>query len=125
VWTVPLVGCGECVGEIRVAGDADWSPTLCSLAMSVSVRLAQIDDVSQSAPLTARQREVAALVARGCTNSEIGVMLGISPNTVKKHVSCAFEVLHVSNRAELAALAARWREDIASGSDDAAVRVIA
>ncbi len=52
--------------------------------------------------LTSRQREVAELVAFGCTNAEIGNMLLISANAVKKHVSRLLELLEASNRTELA-----------------------
>lgn len=52
--------------------------------------------------LTTRQREVAELVAFGCTNAEIGTMLRISANAVKKHVSRLLELLDASNRTELA-----------------------
>ena len=57
--------------------------------------------------ITARQHEIALLVARGCTNPEIGTMLGISVNAVKKHVSRLLDVLDASNRTELAAMVAR------------------
>lgn len=52
--------------------------------------------------LTSRQREVAELVTFGCTNAEIGNMLSISANAVKKHVSRLLELLEASNRTELA-----------------------
>ena len=52
--------------------------------------------------LTSRQREVAELVAFGCTNAEIGNMLSISANAVKKHVSRLLDLLDASNRTELA-----------------------
>jgi DNA-binding NarL/FixJ family response regulator len=57
--------------------------------------------------ITSRQHEIAQLVARGSTNPEIGVMLGISVNAVKKHVSRLLDALHASNRTELAAMVAR------------------
>jgi DNA-binding NarL/FixJ family response regulator len=57
--------------------------------------------------ITTRQQEIALLVVRGCTNPEIGAMLGISVNAVKKHVSRLLEALHASNRTELAALLGR------------------
>ena len=37
--------------------------------------------------LTARQREVVALVRQGFTYAEIGARLGISPETVRVHVA--------------------------------------
>jgi DNA-binding NarL/FixJ family response regulator len=58
--------------------------------------------------LTPRQYEIAILVTRGCTNREIGTMLGISVNAVKKHVSRMLVALDASNRTELAAIAGGW-----------------
>jgi DNA-binding NarL/FixJ family response regulator len=55
------------------------------------------------APLTAREREVARLVASGATNREIAQTLFLSPKTVERHVSNALRKLGVRNRAELAA----------------------
>lgn len=57
--------------------------------------------------LTSRQREVAELVGFGCTNAEIGRMLRISANAVKKHVSRLLELLDASNRTELASTLSR------------------
>lgn len=54
--------------------------------------------------LTPRQHEIAILVARGLTNREIGVAIGRSINTVKKHLKQLFVALDVANRTELAAL---------------------
>jgi DNA-binding NarL/FixJ family response regulator len=58
--------------------------------------------------LTRRQYEIVILVTRGCTNPEIGAMLGISVNAVKKHVSRVLVVVDASNRTELAAIAGGW-----------------
>lgn len=53
--------------------------------------------------LTARQREVAVLVADGCSNGETARLLGISEKTVEKHVASLFERLGVRSRAAIAA----------------------
>ncbi|MFO0727673.1 MAG: LuxR family transcriptional regulator [Myxococcota bacterium] len=57
--------------------------------------------------LSARQREVAALVGLGRSNKEIAEQLGTSVNTVRNQLVVIFERLGVSSRAELAAMVAR------------------
>ena len=57
--------------------------------------------------LTAREREVLALVGRGHTNGEIGAALVISPKTVSVHVSNIMRKLGVRRRVEAAAVAHR------------------
>lgn len=52
--------------------------------------------------LTARQREVLALLAKGLTNDEIGGTLGISLPTVRTHVTAILARLDVTNRTEAA-----------------------
>jgi DNA-binding NarL/FixJ family response regulator len=55
--------------------------------------------------LTPRQLEVAALVATGSTNRQIGRALGISEKTAEIHVRNIMERLHVPSRAGVAAWA--------------------
>lgn len=52
---------------------------------------------------TAREREVATLIARGLTNPEIADALVLSPHTVGDHVKSLFEKLGVASRQELVA----------------------
>jgi DNA-binding CsgD family transcriptional regulator len=53
-------------------------------------------------PLTAREFEVARLVAEGRTNAEIAGELGLSPKTVSAHVEHILGKLGASRRAEIA-----------------------
>ena len=53
--------------------------------------------------LTERERDVAFLVARGCTDRDIANNLGISYATVRTHINSALRKQACSNRAELAA----------------------
>lgn len=53
--------------------------------------------------LTARQRQILDLVARGMTNRSIAETLGIRLGTVEFHVSSIFDKVGVNNRAALIA----------------------
>jgi len=48
--------------------------------------------------LTLREREVLGWLARGKTNAEIGMILGISSATVGKHLEHIYPKLGVENR---------------------------
>jgi DNA-binding NarL/FixJ family response regulator len=55
--------------------------------------------------LTAREREVAALIARGLTNDRIAAALFVAPKTAEKHVSNILDKLGFRHRTEVAAWA--------------------
>ena len=57
--------------------------------------------------LTPREREILALIAAGRANKEIGAELGVSEDTVKRHVSHILEKLDVNDRAQATAEAIR------------------
>jgi non-specific serine/threonine protein kinase len=53
--------------------------------------------------LTRREQDVAALVARGLSNSQIAAALVISPRTVETHVQHIMDKLGCTSRAQIAA----------------------
>lgn len=58
-----------------------------------------------SNPLTRREQEILALIAKGKTNSQIAEILYISPGTVRVHVHAILHKLDVPDRHEAIALA--------------------
>jgi DNA-binding CsgD family transcriptional regulator len=107
---LPILQPGELLGTIRCGHLQPFTPELrrdlTTLSSHVSVRLAQLGITTLPDPfltkLTPRQRDVARLCARGCTNADIGQALDLSENTVKKHLKDIFDMLEVTNRTELA-----------------------
>jgi DNA-binding NarL/FixJ family response regulator len=84
----------------RVAGgEAVFSPSLAGFVL----------DDPELARLTAREREVLRLIARGYLYKEAGLELGISPKTVEHHVSSVLRKLQLSNRHQLSRWATRRR----------------
>ena len=55
--------------------------------------------------LTEREREILDLLARGRSNAEITAHLGLSPKTVRNHVSNIFSKLQARDRAEAIVMA--------------------
>ena len=89
-------------------GDAVFSPRLAGFVLDA---FASTPDVRVADPeldlLTAREREVLRLIARGYTYKEIGGQLFISVKTVETHVSSVLRKLQLSSRHELT----RWAND--------------
>ena len=77
----------------------------------VTRRLAQLARGPQALPnpLSDRESEVLALIARGCTNREIADRLVISEKTAGHHVSHILDKLGLSRRSEAAVYAVRKR----------------
>ncbi|CAL77509.1 putative transcriptional regulatory protein, LuxR family [Bradyrhizobium sp. ORS 278] len=62
---------------------------------------------SDAFQLTARERDVLALMAEGCSNKEIARSLGISVHTAKFHVGSLLDKLDATGRTDAVAHAAR------------------
>jgi len=90
---------------IRAAADGQ-----ALIAPNVTVRLLEAFAGSSGAsvptpalePLTAREEEVLAVVARGLSNSEIAAELHVTLSTVKTHLASLMTKLGVRNRVEIA-----------------------
>ena len=93
----------------RVAeGDAVFSPRLAGFvldAFSGAIDLASVDEDLDR--LSAREREVMRLIARGYAYKEVAKELFISIKTVETHVSSVLRKLQLSNRHQLT----RWATD--------------
>lgn len=57
--------------------------------------------------LTQRQLEVLQMIAEGIAYRDVGKSLGLSERTIKYHVERILELLHLENRAQVIAYAAR------------------
>jgi DNA-binding CsgD family transcriptional regulator len=88
----------------RAAVEAARLPLALSALAGVGARGESASDGLM--PLTARQRQVAALVEIGLTNEQIARRLGITSRTVRKHLEDLFRRTGTCSRTQLAT---RWR----------------
>ncbi len=89
-------------GRIDVSVLSAWADTPGAAATAPTVAPA-----TRLAPLSEREREVLALIARGDSNKLIARAFDLSPHTVKRHVANILDKLGVDTRGQAAA---RWRE---------------
>jgi len=89
------------------AGDAVFSPRLAGFVLDAfrgDLPMPADPDLDQ---LSAREREVLRLIARGYTYKEVARRISVSPRTVETHVSSVLRKLQLSNRHELT----QWATD--------------
>jgi DNA-binding NarL/FixJ family response regulator len=92
----------------RVAeGDAVFSPRLAGFVLDAFREGARVGDDAELETLTAREREVLQLIARGYKYKEIAARLHLSVKTIEAHVSSVLRKLQLSSRAELT----RWAHE--------------
>jgi DNA-binding NarL/FixJ family response regulator len=89
------------------AGEPVFSPQLAALLIGEYRRLATSGPAGSTLPLSEREREVLAHIARGESYKAVGEALFISPKTVENHVRNTMAKLHLSRRHELI----RWAVD--------------
>jgi DNA-binding NarL/FixJ family response regulator len=94
----------------RVAdGDAVFSPRLAGFVLDAFREGDRVQSDSELNELTAREREVLQLIARGYRYKEIAARLHLSIKTVESHVSSVLRKLQLSSRHELTRWAAERR----------------
>jgi DNA-binding NarL/FixJ family response regulator len=89
-------------------GDAVFSPRLAGFVLDAFRSGAPPSDPELDV-LTAREREVLQLIARGYRYKEIAARLHLSVKTIETHVSAVLRKLQLSNRHELTRWAAERR----------------
>ena len=72
---------------------------------SMAGQAKQQEEPSNLKRLSERERQIAALIARGLKNKDIGRELNISENTVKRHLQSIFNKTGARDRLELAVMA--------------------
>ncbi len=97
----------QLIGAVRVvaAGDALLSPSITRRVIEQFARLPPPDGTDALAGLTAREREVLTLIARGLSNAEIAAELFVSDATVKTHVAHLLAKLQLRDRVQAVVLA--------------------
>ncbi|MFH1135706.1 MAG: LuxR C-terminal-related transcriptional regulator [Pseudomonadota bacterium] len=94
---------GNLQSTVAISSPASTSPGLGSMPeteTNKSDRTATLE--RDPAALTAREIQVLRLAATGAENDRISRRLGISPNTVKRHLANIYKKLKVENRTEAA-----------------------
>jgi DNA-binding NarL/FixJ family response regulator len=106
-YVVKGAGAGEIVQAVLAAsrGEAYITP---KMAGNLLREMAHKPISDPLAELTERERQVLELVARGMSNKEVGVELGLAEKTVKHYLTAVLQKLHVRSRVEAALLAQRY-----------------
>jgi NarL family two-component system response regulator LiaR len=86
----------------------DNRPSLAPEATQALIK-AKTGPLKPGRDLTAREREVLALVVQGLSNEQIAEQLVISPATARHHVSACIKKLGASNRTQAAARAVEYQ----------------
>jgi DNA-binding NarL/FixJ family response regulator len=90
-------------------GDAVFSPRLAGFVLDAFRAGERVHSDAELDELTAREREVLQLIARGYRYKEIAARLHLSVKTIESHVSSVLRKLQLSSRHELTRWAAERR----------------
>jgi len=101
--TVSGAELAEAIGRVA-AGDAVFSPRLAGFVLDAFAGSLPLPSDPELDQLTARERDVLRLIARGYAYKEVARRLNLSVKTVETHVSSVLRKLQLSSRHELT----RW-----------------
>jgi DNA-binding NarL/FixJ family response regulator len=101
--TVSGAELAEAIGRVA-AGDAVFSPRLAGFVLDAFAGSLPLPADPELDQLTARERDVLRLIARGYAYKEVARRLNLSVKTVETHVSSVLRKLQLSSRHELT----RW-----------------
>lgn len=92
----------ETLRAIKVvsSGEAIFSPSIAQRLMHYFASLAPDPSKQLFPELTDREREILRYIAQGINNFDIAAKTGLSPKTVRNHVSNIFNKLQVADRAQ-------------------------
>ncbi|HEX6946184.1 MAG TPA: response regulator transcription factor [Acidimicrobiia bacterium] len=105
--TIEPVELADAIRRVH-GGDAVFSPRLAGFVLDAFAAGGPVDDADLD-QLTAREKDVLRLIARGYAYKQVARKLDISIKTVETHVSSVLRKLQLSNRHELARWASKRR----------------
>lgn len=106
--TISPADLAEAVRRVH-AGDAVFSPRLAGFVLDAFAGAIPAEEDPELDQLTAREKDVLRLIARGYPYKQVARKLDISIKTVETHVSSVLRKLQLSSRHELARWASRRR----------------
>ena len=77
----------------------DWLENLLNRAFDTA-SITSVSNADKAFTLTAREREVLTLIAKGINRNEVARLLGISPHTVGGYTKDIYRKLNINTRAE-------------------------
>jgi DNA-binding NarL/FixJ family response regulator len=90
----------QLVAAVRTIHDGDALLAPASTRRLIEQHARPPEEAPELAALTAREREVLCLLARGLTNAEIAGQLVVEPSTVKSHVASLLTKLELRDRVQ-------------------------